>query len=57
MPRGNNQKMKMFYLVKILREETDDQHYLTMQEDHFLYTESFPIATPSNTAFPSYMTI
>ena len=32
MGRGNNQKMKMFYLVKILREETDDQHYLTMQE-------------------------
>lgn len=32
MPRSNNQKMKMFYLVKILREETDDQHYLTMQE-------------------------
>ena len=32
MGRGNNQKMKMFYLVKILREETDDQHYLTMPE-------------------------
>ena len=24
--------MKMFYLVKILHEETDDQHYLTMPE-------------------------
>lgn len=32
MGRGNNQKMKMFYLLKILQEETNDQHYITMPE-------------------------
>ncbi len=32
MGRGNNQKLKLLYLAKILREETDDEHYLTMPE-------------------------
>ena len=32
MAAGTNQKLKMLYLVKILSEETDDQHGLTMQE-------------------------
>ena len=30
--KGENQKLKMLYLVKIFSEETDDQHYLTMPE-------------------------
>lgn len=29
---GRNQKLKMLYLIKILSEETDDQHALTMPE-------------------------
>jgi predicted DNA-binding transcriptional regulator YafY len=30
--RGENQKLKMLYLVKIFSEETDDEHRLTMPE-------------------------
>ena len=30
--KGDNQKLKMLYLVKIFMEETDDNHYLTMPE-------------------------
>ena len=30
--KGYNQKLKMLYLVKIFSEESDDNHYLTMQE-------------------------
>ena len=30
--RGDNQKLKMLYLVKIFGEETDDLHPLTMNE-------------------------
>lgn len=32
MPKGTNQKLKLFYLSKIMREKTDDQHGLTMPE-------------------------
>ena len=32
MAKGENQKLKMLYLVKIFTEYTDDQHSLTMQE-------------------------
>ena len=32
MAKGENQKLKMLYLVKIFSEETDDQHGLTMPE-------------------------
>lgn len=32
MSKGNNQKLKMLYLVKIFTEETDDQHELTLSE-------------------------
>ena len=30
--KGDNQKLKMLYLVKIFSEESDDNHYLTMPE-------------------------
>ena len=30
--KGENQKLKMLYLVKIFSEETDDQHSITMQQ-------------------------
>ena len=29
MPRGQNQKLKLYYLAKIMLEKTDDDHYLT----------------------------
>lgn len=32
MAKGENQKLKMLYLVKIFTKYTDDQHSLTMQE-------------------------
>ena len=32
MARGNNQKLKLLYLVKIFKEETDDNHDLTLQD-------------------------
>ena len=32
MPRGKNQKLKLLYLAKIMLEETDDTHSLTMTQ-------------------------
>ncbi len=32
MPKGANQKLKLYYLYRILLEKTDDQHALTMPE-------------------------
>ena len=32
IPRGQNQKLKLYYLAKIMLEKTDDDHYLTMPE-------------------------
>ena len=32
MPRGKNQKLKLLYLAKIMLEETDDTHALTMTQ-------------------------
>lgn len=32
MPKGTNQKLKLFYLIKILQEKTDDKHGITMPE-------------------------
>lgn len=32
MPRGTNQKLKLYYLAKIMQEKTDLDHYLTMPE-------------------------
>ena len=32
MPKGTNQKLKLYYLGKIMKEKTDDQHGLTMPE-------------------------
>jgi len=32
MPKGENQKLKLFYLAKILQEKTDEEHFLTMPD-------------------------
>ena len=32
MARGNNQKLKIVYLMKILLEKTDETHRITMPE-------------------------
>ena len=32
MSRSANQKLKLLYLEKILKEKTDDEHYITMPE-------------------------
>ena len=30
MPKGTNQKLKLYYLSRIMTEKTDDEHALTM---------------------------
>ena len=32
MPKGSNQKVKLYYLAKIMIEKTDDEHSLTLPE-------------------------
>ena len=32
MPKGTNQKMKLYYLARIMMEKTDDEHMITMPE-------------------------
>lgn len=32
MPRGKNQKFKLYRLARIMEERTDDDHYITMPE-------------------------
>ena len=32
MPKSSNQKLKLLYLLKILREETDEEHFLNSQQ-------------------------
>ena len=32
MPKGSKQKLKLYYLSRILMEKTDDDHSLTMSE-------------------------
>ena len=32
MAKGNNQKLKLSYLTKIMLEKTDDEHGLTLQQ-------------------------
>lgn len=32
MPRGTNQKLKLYYLARIMVEKTDDEHKITMPE-------------------------
>ncbi len=32
MPKGTNQKLKLYYLGRIMLEKTDDEHALTMAE-------------------------
>jgi hypothetical protein len=32
MPKGTNQKLKLYYLARIMVEKTDDEHRITMPE-------------------------
>ena len=32
MPKGTNQKLKLYYLSRIMTEKTDDEHHITMPE-------------------------
>lgn len=32
MPKGTNQKFKLYYLARIMTEKTDDEHMITMPE-------------------------
>ena len=33
MPKGTNQKLKLYYLSRIMMEKTEDEHHITMPED------------------------
>ncbi len=39
MPKGTNQKLKLYYLSKILLEKTDEEHYLSMPQIQKLLEE------------------
>lgn len=43
MPKGANQKLKLYYLAKLMVKETDDDHYLTMPQIRELLTERYGI--------------
>ena len=32
VPKGSNQKFKLYRLAQIMQEQTDDEHYITMPE-------------------------
>lgn len=32
MSKGTNQKLKLYYLSRIMTEKTDDEHHITMPE-------------------------
>ena len=32
MPKNENQKLKLYYLAKIMLEKTDEDHYISMSE-------------------------
>ena len=32
MPKGSHQKLKLYYLSRIMTQKTDDEHFLTMPE-------------------------
>ena len=32
MPKGTNQKLKLYRLAQIMLEKTDEEHYITMSE-------------------------
>ena len=39
MPKGSHQKLKLYYLNRIMREKTDDEHGLSMKEIQNLLSE------------------
>ncbi len=43
MPKGTNQKLKLYYLYKILHDKTDDNHMLTMPQIQE-YLEGFEVS-------------
>ena len=48
MPKGTNQKFKLYRLAQIMLERTDDDHYITMPEikiSLFIIIELFYLLT------------
>ena len=39
MPKGKKQKLKLYYLAKIMREKTDEDHGLSMKEIQMMLAE------------------
>lgn len=56
MPKGANQKLKLFYLSKIMREKTDDQHGLTMPEIQ-KYLEEYEVTADRKSLYDDLETL
>jgi len=56
MPKGTNQKLKLYYLSKIMKEKTDDQHGLTMPEIQ-KYLEEYDVTADRKSLYDDLETL
>ncbi len=56
MPKGTNQKLKLYYLSKIMLEKTDDQHGLTMPEIQ-KYLEEYEVTADRKSLYDDLETL
>ncbi|MBR5421867.1 MAG: WYL domain-containing protein [Lachnospiraceae bacterium] len=56
MPKGTNQKLKLYYLAKIMVEKTDDDHSLTMQEIRHLL-EGYEVTADRKSLYDDIQTL
>ncbi len=56
MPKGTNQKLKLYYLGKIMKEKTDDQHGLTMPEIQ-KYLEEYEVTADRKSLYDDLETL
>jgi len=56
MPKGTNQKLKLYYLSKIMREKTDDQHGLTMPQIQ-AYLEEYGVTADRKSLYDDLETL
>ena len=56
MPKGSNQKVKLYYLAKIMIEKTDDEHSLTLPEIS-RYLDDYGITADRNCLYNDLATL
>lgn len=54
MPKGENQKLKLYYLAKIMREKTDETHYITMPQ-MIEYLEAYGVKAERKSIYSDLM--